>query len=126
MNISGVFITAICTVIASVIIKKHSAEYSLAVSILGIVIIFLCALSFIDDVLASVSTLDGFNDVYIEIPIKILGVSIFSNISTSICDDAGEKSVSIAVGISTKIACVLIALPLFEALLNEVRNVLLI
>ncbi|MFI3325342.1 MAG: SpoIIIAC/SpoIIIAD family protein [Clostridia bacterium] len=124
MNIFTYGILAIITAIFALILKKNNQELSLTLSIAGISVLFVIGIEYVDDIVKSIKSLEDFEYDYINIPLKILGLNIFTKICQSICEDANEKGLSVSVGILSEFACVLIAFPLFEDLLEQIKVIL--
>lgn len=117
-----IVIAALCTVM----LKKKNPEISMALSIAAVTVVFFAGVDYVDDVVSSIKSFENFDSDYINIPLKILGLNIFTKICQSVCEDVGEKTLSASIGIVSKIACLLIAIPLFEQLLEEIKVILLL
>lgn len=125
MTLSIVSVCGIC-ICASLICKiteKYSKEQAMLLVMAICTFIFLAMLSDLPDIIAKV---DGFvNDVglnsdYIKILFKALGVCYLTQFSSDICKDCGENAIASAVDIFGKIQLIILALPLFEGLIDIV------
>lgn len=124
MNIYSYFALAVTAALCAVVLKKKNQELSMVLGIAAITVIFLSATEYIHELINSVKNFESFDSDYINIPLKVLGLNIFTKICQSVCEDVGEKALSQSVGIISKIACMLIALPLFTQLLEEIKVIL--
>ncbi len=124
MNIYILGSVAVFACIFGAIVKSKSKELGLSLSIAAIAVLFIAGLEIVQEIINNISVLEGFEDVYLDVVLKILGINIFAKICGSICDDAGEKGLSFTVDLCSKFACVLIALPLFEKLIEIIRAIL--
>ena len=124
MNIFIAFIIALVATTFSLMLKKNNAELSLCISICASVTIFFISLDFIGDVIENLRGINTIQKEFFDIPLKLLGLMIMSRLCISICEDAGEKALANSVQTVTKFAIILIAFPLFEQLLSQLRTVL--
>ncbi len=118
---STYFLIAIFSAICSLILKKKNAEISLVLGIAGVAFIFLSAISLVTEVVENVQSLGFISADVLVIPIKLLGLSILTKITVSVCEDAGEKALAVTTNIVSRFAAVGIAFPLFERLLELIR-----
>lgn len=73
------------------------------------------------DELAAVSEL---NTEYIRIIFKALGICYLTQFSADICRDCGENAAASAAEIFGKIQLILLSLPLFESLIDNILGVM--
>ncbi len=123
MNIYAVLVLAIISAIIGTFIKKKNAEFALVFSLCATVYIMFLLLTPLFDLLENINAL-GIDEEFIGVPIKVAGINILGSIAKSVCDDAGEKSLSNGTSIAVKVFSMVVALPLFETLLEQVRAVL--
>lgn len=121
MNIYQYFIIAIFTAICSLLIKRRNPEFSLVLSIAGVVFMFLTGVTYISQVINDISILNLIDEDFLTIPLKLLGLTLITKITCSICEDAGEKGLAVSTQTISKFACVGIAFPLFEKLLEQIE-----
>ncbi len=125
MSVYLCFVVALVAAILSTVVKKTNPEMGLCIAIAAVASIFFLALDYIENVLNNINELELIDTEIFTIPIKMLGLTIMSKISSSICEDCGEKGLSTAIQTVTKFACVFIAFPLFEELIALIREVLM-
>ncbi|MFI3206847.1 MAG: SpoIIIAC/SpoIIIAD family protein [Clostridia bacterium] len=124
MSIYVCFFLAILSAIFSVLLKKTNPEISVCISICAVVCLFFFVAEYIENLISNILNLDILEPEIFSIPIKLLGLSILSKISSSICEDAGEKGLSSAIVTVTKFSSVAIAFPLFQTLIEQIEVVL--
>lgn len=126
MNIYLCFLIAVFTAISVLIIKRKNPEIALLLSVAGVVLIFSIGISYISQSINSLKTFEILDYEFIEIPLKLLGLTILSKITASICEDAGEKGLAVSVQTISRFASVGIAFPLFEELIEQIKVALLL
>ena len=101
--------------------SEYHKEYAMLLSVLGGGLIlfmifqnFTPALSSITDMLSA----SGVSGEYTIILIKTLGTCFLAQFAADACRDAGESSLASKVELAGKVAVILMALPLFEAIAN--------
>ena len=120
MNILAIVGLAILTAVLATLMRRYHKEYAMLLSVLGGGLIlfmifqnFTPALSSITDMLSA----SGVSGEYTIILIKTLG-TCFLAFAADACRDAGESSLASKVELAGKVAVILMALPLFEAIAN--------
>ena len=120
MNILAIVGLAILTAVLATLMRRYHKEYAMLLSVLGGGLIlfmifqnFTPALSSITDMLSA----SGVSGEYTIILIKTLGTCFLAQFAADACRDAGESLAS-KVELAGKVAVILMALPLFEAIAN--------
>ena len=121
MNILAIVGLAILTAVLATLMRRYHKEYAMLLSVLGGGLIlfmifqnFTPALSSITDMLSA----SGVSVEYTIILIKTLGTCCLAQFAADACRDAGESSLASKVELAGKVAVILMALPLFEAIAN--------
>ena len=118
---------SLCCVFLAVILRERSRVFALSVSVLGACIIFYSTLSELRDI---VSKLYGITDSissaapYIRLMLKVLGITLMTQLISDICRDNGENALASVIEISAKLIVVVLVLPLFEAIISIVGGIL--
>ena len=118
---------AFITAIAAILLKTTKPELSFAVTVTGIIIILLFILDFMQNTLAvfkMIAELTGVGNNLLKILVKIVGVGYLTEFGAGILNDFGSSAVADKVIVGGKITIVLLALPVFEGLLQMVRSLL--
>ena len=108
-------------------VRMHMGPAALLLSLLTCVMIF--AVSFqvfepVFSVLDKLRSLTGLDETVTAPMLKVAGIGLIVQIAGSVCEDAGEKALTKAVETSGALLSVYAALPLMDAVLELLRDVL--
>ncbi len=124
IKISAIIFTAL---IASVLLKKYGREFSLLTVICAALCIFALIagdlytlIGKISDLTESVSGVSS----YLKLMLKVLALSLISQLLSDICRDCGESALASQTEIAAKILMLIITLPLFESVIEIVTGLL--
>lgn len=108
-------------------IKKQTPDVALVMTICAATLILTVAMTTFRPILALMDTLAeraGLSAAVLSPVIKTVGVSILTRVTAELCRDAGEGGLASAVEIAGGVCGLLVCLPLFEAVLNLVLDLL--
>ena len=128
MEIFKVITLAVSVTILSVILKQYKPEYSINISLVAGIIIFLSLSERIYDIYNFVDNLCSIINIdikYINLLFKVTGIGYMCEFATAICNDAGETAMAFKIDMAGKITLIYLALPVFEELLNVLSEVAL-
>lgn len=111
--------------ILSVTLKKQSPEFSLLVSIITGVIIFILVCSRLGQViliLKQMANEAGIHTAYLGIVFKIIGISYIAQFGVQLCTDAGESSIASKIELAGKVLIMVVSIPIMLALLEMVTG----
>lgn len=111
---------AIVSVFAFVLLRKDRAEFSFVIQLCAVVLLFIYVLPVfqqISDKLNGFIRLASLDAVYLEIPIRCLGISWIGKLMSEICKDAGQNAMSFKVELAARILILFSAVPIAEDLL---------
>lgn len=125
MSILSVSAMAVICTLMAILLKKRSSEMSfLLVSATAVIIM----ISFINDYGSITDKLRALTasgeSEYFLIPLKALGITLIASLTKNLCDDAGEKSISFTVDAVSKGMILITAMPLFDELLGNIKNLM--
>ncbi len=127
MNIIAIAALAIVAAVLAVMLKQHRPEIATLLSIAAGVLIFLfiaaAAVPVVDkikEIMDKSEVVSGYGGVLI----KCLGICLISQMACDTCRDAGETSLAGKAELAGKIAMLLVALPLFDDILDMVIKLL--
>lgn len=127
LSIKVCFFAVICTV-ASVIIKQCRPEYAFLVRVASTVGICAVAVSVAIPIITYIRSIFdgglGEEFAYVENVLKALGVAVLTQICADICRDLGEGSAASGVELIGRIEILLLCIPMFEAVIVTVTEVL--
>lgn len=108
-------------------VRMHMGPVALLLSLMTCAMIF--AVSFqvfepVFSVLDKLRSLTGLDETVTAPVLKVAGIGLIVQIAGSVCEDAGEKALTKAVETSGALLSVYAALPLMDAVLELLRDVL--
>jgi stage III sporulation protein AD len=118
-------VIALCLVasVFSKVLERYTKEQAVFLTIAAAVAVLLLMLSNISPVVESMSKLlakvEG-GAAYSSVIVKALGICYVTQLGVDICKDCGENALSTLVEVSGKIALIVLALPLFNKLLDVI------
>ena len=122
-----VSIIAVLTSLACILLRKHAGEVSVLLSLSGVVLILLLAVRFLSPLFEVFQRLKNMADLMDEVTtpmLKVAGISLLTQITGAVCEEAGAATLSKAVSISGMVLAMYASLPLLLAvitLLEETR-----
>lgn len=127
MNIIALSMAAVAAAAVSVVLRRYSSEYSMFIAITVSVIIFTAVLTAITPVINFIKELtqiSGVNGEYITVLLKALAVCYITQFASDCCRDSGETAIASKIDFAGRIALLLISIPLFEAILGIVKELI--
>ncbi|HIZ16572.1 MAG TPA: stage III sporulation protein AD [Firmicutes bacterium] len=127
MNITAIAAFAVIAAVLAVMLRQYKPEYSIILSVAAGVLLLMFVVS------AAAPIVDKINEImdksaavsqYGGVLIKALGICLISQMACDACTDAGEVSLASKAELAGKIAMVLVALPLFDDILDVVIKLL--
>ena len=112
---------AICTLFCAMFIREYNKTFAAILSLIGVTTMFLLAsnsISVIINQLLKLSQNYSYSYNYIELMLKVLGITLISQFISDLCRENGEIALSSVVLLISKVTVIIIILPLFEAVLN--------
>jgi stage III sporulation protein AD len=124
IQVVGIGIVATITI---VILRSVMPQFAVYVSIIaGIVIFMMIAgkLSSVINYLDSMSGKFGIDFIYLDVMLKIIGISYIAEFGSEICRDAGESAVASKIELAGKVIIFVLAVPILSSLLQMVFSLL--
>ena len=120
-------VAAICVITAVLckIFSNDNKEYAMFLKIAAITGILISAALYISPIAETVNVIfakTGADSSYLNIIFKALGICYITQFAYDICKDSGESALATQVEVVGKITLILLALPLFETLINIVSS----
>lgn len=125
--IFSIFGISLLTVSICVILRKTNPEFSLLISLIASILIFLIIFSNFSPILNLINRCVNefnLNNVYIVTILKTLGICYIAQIASETCKDCGFSSISSKVELAGKIAIILLSLPMFEDLIKIIEKLI--
>ena len=107
--------------------KTFKGEYGIYVTLTACIIIFfysLGRLSSIINLMNDVIESTGISNTYINMLIKIIGITYITEFSSDVCKDCGYNTISNQVQIFGKLMVLSLSVPIIEALLKTIGGIL--
>lgn len=122
-------VISIIAVLMAILFKKGKEEYSLYISIAACIIILLLGIGKLETILDSIKRLQEYisiNSTYINILIKIIGITYVTEFAAALCKDSGYSAIGNQVELIGKISVLAISMPILMALLDTINNFLIV
>ena len=127
MNIIQIGILSVAGVLLALQMKTGREEYGIYITLaVGLCIFAGIAdnLSLILEITGLMKEILGENGIYVEVLIKMLGITYVAEFSAGICRDAGYQTVAAQIEIFSKIMILALSMPILLALLKTIRTFL--
>ncbi|MCI8718071.1 MAG: stage III sporulation protein AD [Lachnospiraceae bacterium] len=127
MNLAGVMFFGIASALLAVLLGQIKGEYSIYIILAAGIFLFIFILSKMSTVIAAVNQIKSyihFEDAYINVLIKIVGISYLTQFSADLCRDCGYHSLANQLQIFGKISVLAVSMPVVLSLLETINQVL--
>ncbi len=117
----------VVTVILALIFKKGKEEFSLYLSIAACILILIWGMGKLEVIFDAIDRLQGYikiNQAYVNILIKIIGITYVTEISASLCRDSGYQAIGEQIELVGKLAILAISMPIMLAILDTINGLL--
>lgn len=108
-------------------VKKQTPEISLAITIAGCCAAAVLAFSYVEPLMRMVRTLSEQAGLHLALAVplyKTLGISLLTRVCAAVCRDAGQEALSRITEIGGGLLCLCLSLPLLEAVLELLEQML--
>ena len=113
------------TLIVTVILKEYRREYAFMAVLIGGAIILYMSFDTLTGVIVFLNELSRkSNTQFIEILLKITGISILTEYAVSICKDSGESSIASKIDFGGKMLVISISIPIISSTLETLTKLL--
>ena len=125
MDIVKVAVIGVAGVILAIVLKSQKSEYAQIVSLVTAAVIFTYVTVKIGTVVDSVNGFLGYVNIegkYIEILLKMTGITYVSEFAASMCRDAGHQAIASQIEIFAKLSLLAVSLPVVTALVETIES----
>ena len=125
MDIVKVAVIGVAGVILAIVLKSQKSEYAQIVSLVTAAVIFTYVTVKIRTVVDSVNGFLGYVNIegkYIEILLKMTGITYVSEFAASMCRDAGHQAIASQIEIFAKLSLLAVSLPVVTALVETIES----
>ena len=119
IGIAGVFL--------ALQLKNSKPEFAVYLSISAGVLLLLLAVERLEVVVESVKLIQSSISVqtaYIQVLLKIIGITYISEFASDICRDAGYSTIAGQIGVFSKLSILAVSMPIITALLDTIHGFL--
>jgi len=123
MEIIKLSILAITGVLLAIMLKNGKNEYSTYIALGTSVILFFYVIGKVGVIVETINKVQSYisiSETYIEALIKMVGITYISELTSSICKDAGYNSVSGQIEIFGKISILAVSMPIVLSLMETI------
>ena len=128
MSIAAIVGAGIAAAAAAALLRRTNGEFALFVSLAASLVILLAVVTSAQPLIGLVRELSdeaGTETSYIAILMKALAVCIITRLASECCRDSGEGAIASKIEFAGKAAILLVAVPLFKAILDTVKGLIL-
>ena len=118
---------AVAAALCAVVVKQHAREVGAVLALSAGALLLGAALGALEEVRALVDELGeliGLSPAVLAPVLKTVGIAILTRIAAELCRDAGEGGIAAAAETAGAAAAVLAALPLLQAVLGTITDLL--
>lgn len=126
MSILKVVIFGIISSIFAIVLKEQKADFSFYITLFASIVICLVAFVEIKPIFVLVNELidkAGINTLYMEIIIKLVGISYIVEFGKNVCLDSGQKSIASKIELAGKVVIVSLSIPVIVSLIEVISGV---
>ena len=127
MNIIAFVGAGIIGSVLSVVLRQYKPEFSIYITLITGMLMLGAAVTAVKPV---IETVTGYLQIadpdtsYADVMVKSLTVCYITQMASDSCADAGEKSIAAKIELAGKFAIVLLALPVFDRLMEVIKQLL--
>lgn len=127
MDLAKLIMIAIATALGVLLLRQIKPELAVIVGLVGTILIFLMLVSGLTQIISNINGIvsqTGLATQLFTSILKIVGIGYLCEIASSICQDAGAKTVADMVILGGKIIIMVLAIPIIQALVDVVLGVI--
>lgn len=114
-----------CALLCAVLLKDKHRAFALALSVSGVCAVLVSVAVQLYRIVNSVNGLISYypsSGEYAGIMIKVLAITLLTQLISSICRDNGESALALATETAAKITVIALVMPLFETVIKIVNG----
>lgn len=127
MGVIEIGIVGIAGVLMAIQFQKENKEYATLIGIAVAVIIFSQILMKVEVIIASIQEIESALNIeveYIQVILKMLGITYVSEFASGICKDAGYGNIATQIELFAKIFILALSMPILIAILETLEGML--
>ncbi len=113
--------------VVSLILKEYKPVFAVCTGCLSTLVIFIMLLpkiSYVLDVAGMIAGRMSIEAEYIQIIIRIIGITYLAGFGSELCRDAGQNAIAKKIELAGKIIIVVASIPILTAVLNLLTGIL--
>lgn len=121
---------ALFGIIASILtlkIKSIRPEYGLVIGLVSSLFLAIYALDEMGQIIDLFDTIESYSGIpgtYIQILLKLVGISFLCEFAANVCKDAGQATMAKQVEMAGKLSILVVSLPILESLLTTLERLM--
>lgn len=127
MNVYAIVGAGVAAAALSAVLRQYNKEFGLYISLGASVVILIAVLLAINPLLELVNELNeaaGTDMAYLAIVLKAAAACYVTQLASDCCRDSGETAIASRIDFAGRIAVLLISVPLFESLLELIKDLI--
>lgn len=119
-----VAVAGIATVLLALLFRQERPEFAMLLSLACCAVIFFSVLSKIQEIMVYIEHLADFvhvDTLYMDVILKMIGITYLSEFTSSICRDAGDASIASQIQVLAKLSILALGMPVLMAFLSTVE-----
>lgn len=127
MDILKIAVLAMSGVMLALMLKQVKPEYSIVIGMAVCICIFIYVLSKLQVVLGYLKQLEAMihvDSMYLDIVLKMLGITYITQLASDICKDAGYSAVSNQIELFAKVSVLFLSFPVLMTLVKTIGEAL--
>jgi len=117
---------AVVASLCSCMLRGSIGSVSVVLSIAVCVSVLIIAIHFLEPVielLLRMQEMTGMSETLLAPLIKVLGIGLLTQISGTICDDAGEKTLAGRIALASRVSMLILCAPMLERILDYIGEI---
>lgn len=118
---------SLCVLFCSVILREYNKQFAVIINIVAALLLAFAVSKELFEIVDEVKSFSLVSDTaaaYCKLMIKILGITLITQIVCDICRDNGENSLASITSAAAKIVIISLILPLFKTVISIVGGLL--
>lgn len=127
MEIIRISVIGIAGIVLAILVKEAKPEYSFYLTFAAGIAILLFSAGRLSDLLGSIREIQQYlpiENTYMDLLLKMVGITYVGQFSASICRDAGYASVAGQIELFARLSVLAISMPILTALLETIHEFL--
>lgn len=115
------------TLIITIILKEYRKDFAIYSVLIGGAIIIFYSLGTINSIIGfieDISKNSNYNNMFINLLLKVTGIAILTEYAVSICKDSGENSIANKIDLGGKIIIISLSIPVISTTLESLTKLL--